>query len=408
MTPVSAPATSRPRSAVLLGLTVLVVAANLRPTITSVGPVLDRIGAETGLGASALGLLGAVPVVAFATVSPLVARLARAVGVDRAVMLALAVLVLATVLRSVPGWTGLVWIGTALIGSAIAVANVLVPSIVKTDFPDRIALATGAYSATLGVVAAAAAGFALPIAELAGWRVAIGGWAGLGVLALLLWPLRLRSRTATPPAAVGVAGVRVWRSATAWWCAAYMGLQSTFFYTLITWLPTLERGIGVAPLVAGFHLSLFSALGVLSGLAVTATLHGRRDLRRHGLAISLAMTVSMAGLLLAPGLVVVWVVLAGLASGASLVFALTLIGLRSHTGADTARLSGMVQGVGYGVAALGPFGVGVLLDLTGAWQSGVVAVGVVAALLAVPAWFAGRDRVLEPSLLNEPHPHTHC
>lgn len=390
-------ASPRTRSAALLIVTVLVVAANMRPTITSVGPVIDRIGADTGLGSAALGLLGAIPVLAFAAVSPLVARLSRRIGPEAAVLVALVVLVLATVLRSLPGWTGLLWIGTALIGGAIAVANVLVPAIVKTDFPDRVAVATGAYSSALGLVAAAASGLAIPLAQAAGWRIAVGGWAALAVVGIVVWSLRFGRGSGARLPAAPPSTAPVWRSGTAWWCALFMGLQSTIFYSLVTWLPTLERGTGIAPLVAGWHLSLFSALGVVSGLAITAVLHGRSDLRIPAVAVSAGMAVGMGGLLLVPSLAILWVTVAGLASGASLVIALTFVGIRARTSADSARLSGMVQGVGYLLAALGPFGVGLLLDVTGAWQAGVVAVGIVGLLQCIPAWFAGRDRVVEAS-----------
>lgn len=388
-------APTRTRSGVLLVGTVLVVAANMRPTITSVGPVLDRIGEGTGLGSAALGLLGAIPVLAFAVVSPLVAALARRIGSERAVLLALVVLVLATLLRSVPGWAGFLWIGTAVLGGAIAVMNVLVPAIVKTDFPDRVAIATGAYSSALGLMAAAASGLAIPIAGLAGWPVAVGCWALLAAIGVAVWALRLRGGASRALPDAAPSSVRVWRSGTAWWCALFMGLQSTVFYSLITWLPTLERGTGIPPLVAGWHLSLFSALGVVSGLAVTAALHGRSDLRVPAVAVSAAVAVAMAGMLAAPALALLWVVVAGLGSGASLVVALTFVGIRARTSADSARLSGMVQGIGYLLAAVGPFGVGLLLGLAGVWQAGIVAVGIASLLQCIPGWFAGRDRVVE-------------
>lgn len=382
------------RSRALLLVTVLVVAANMRPTITSVGPLIDRIGADTGLGPAALGLLGAIPVLAFAVVSPLVAALSRRLGVERTVLIALAVLIVATVIRSLPGWNALLWVGTALIGAAIAVANVLVPAVVKADFPDRIAVATGAYSSALGVFAALASGLAIPIADLAGWRVALGCWAGLAVVGFVVWATR--GWHAGPATASGSPSTApVWSSATAWQCALFMGAQSTVFYSLITWLPTLERGIGIDAVTGGWHLFAFQVAGVVAGLAVTAALHGRGDLRIPAVAVSGGMAIGMLGLLIAPGVALLWVLVAGVASGASLVVALTFIGTRARNGEDAARLSGMVQGVGYLLAALGPIGVGLLLSATGAWQAGAVAVAAVALVQCVPAYLAGRDRTIE-------------
>lgn len=392
------PSAARPlaggtRSGALLIVTILAVAVNMRPTITSVGPVLDRIGADAGLGPAALGTLGSLPVLAFAAMSPLVSALAARVGSDRTVLLALGTLILATVLRSLPGGAVSLFAGTIVIGAAIAVLNVLLPAFVRADFPDRLAVATGTYSSALGASAALASGLALPIAQAAGWRIALGAWAALAVLGGVVWSARRRRGSAASPTREAAAGgARVWRSATAWQVALFMGAQSTVFYLLIAWLPTLERRIGVAPVTAGWHLFGFQAAGIVAGLAITAGMHGRGDLRVPALAVSGGMALGMLGLLLAPDATLGWVLIAGVSSGASLVVALTLIGQRAASSADAARLSGMVQSVGYLIAASGPIGAGVLLDRTGAWQAVVIAVVAVAALQCIPAYLAGRDR----------------
>jgi MFS transporter, CP family, cyanate transporter len=212
---------------VVLLVTILVVAANLRPTITAFGSVVGLVAEDTGLGIGTLGLLGAVPLLAFGVASPVVHLLSRAVGAERAVLISTLVLVLATVLRSWPGSVANLWIGTALMGVAIAVGNVVVPELVKRDFPTDVPLVTGLYSTVLGATAAVASGLALPIAELGGWRLGIGIWVLLSVLAALVWPLRMRGSmvqgsskrqpTAKPigPQGRRTTGPSVWRSAVA-------------------------------------------------------------------------------------------------------------------------------------------------------------------------------------------------
>ena len=150
------------------------MAANLRPTITALGSVVGLVAADTGMGAGALGLLGAVPLLAFAVVSPIVHVLTRAIGADRAVLVSTLVLIVATVVRSLPGSPANLWIGTVVMGAAIAVANVVLPELVKRDFPTEVPMVTGLYSTVLGATAAVASGLALPIAELGGWRLGIG------------------------------------------------------------------------------------------------------------------------------------------------------------------------------------------------------------------------------------------
>lgn len=394
-TPRSAPevARSRATAGALLLITVLVVASALRAPITSVGSVLGSISVDTGLDEAQLGLLGAIPLAAFAVVSPLVHMLARRIGSERAVLLALIVLAIATALRSLPGWNGWLWVGTAILGSAIAVGNVLVPALVKKDFPHRIAISTGAYSAVLSGFAALASGFASPIAARFGWRIAIGVWSVLAVVAALVWLPRVVGATRlAQPASSPAASRTMWSSWTAWQVALFMAAQSTTFYLIITWLPTVEVKIGQTAITAGWHLFVFQVVGIVAGLLVPLAMHGRGDLRGVAVGVSVLMVMGMTGLLLAPALILLWIVLCGASAGAALVIALTFVAQRARSAVDARSLSGMAQGVGYFLASLGPLGAGLLLQLTHAWEPVIIAAGLVACLQIVVALFAGRDR----------------
>jgi CP family cyanate transporter-like MFS transporter len=387
--------TSRAGVPLLVTATVLLVAANLRAAITSVGPVLDRIGADTGLSSTALGVLGAVPLLTFAVVSPSVHLLSRRIGVRRSVLAALIVLVAGTVIRSLPGPQFSLWAGTVLLGAAIAVGNVLLPVIVKTAFPGRVAVLTGVYTSVMSGVAALASGVSVSLAGLGGWRLSLGVWAVLGVLAALSWLPRLREPEV--PDAPAAPGTSMWTSPVAWSVALFMALQSTSFYLLITWLPSIEAGHGVGAAAAGWHLFLFQLVGIVAGLAAGPVIRSRTDQRAIGATLSALMVVAMTGLLLAPGAVLLWVPVAGISAGGAIVLALTLIGLRTRTTGDTARLSGMAQGVGYLIAAAGPVGVGVLHDRTGGWTGPLIAEIAVAAVQLVVALLAGRDRYTHPA-----------
>ena len=385
--------------AVLL-LTILVMAASLRPTITALGSVVGLVAADTGMGAGALGLLGAIPLLAFGVVSPIVHLLTRAIGADRAVLVSTLVLIVATVVRSLPGNLANLWIGTVVMGAAIAVANVVLPELVKRDFPTEVPMVTGLYSTVLGATAAVASGLALPIAELGGWRLGIGVWVLFSVVAALVWPLRMRRSPAREPAvtpssapAAGRTGESVWRSGVAWQVSLIMATQGLTYFTLVTWLPTIEVGLGVEPVTAGWHSFLYQIVGIAAGLAVTPFMRGRRDHRAVGVGISLLLIVAILGLLLAPELLVLWLVVAGLSGGSSLVLALALVGERSPSAAAAGRLSGMAQSVGYLLAAAGPWGAGVLFAATGSWTYPLVAVIAVAGVQLVLSLLAGRDRL---------------
>ncbi|MGY1719089.1 MFS transporter [Blastococcus sp. SYSU DS0552] len=360
----------------LLLVGVLAVAINLRALISAVGPVLPFIGEDTGMSPVQLGVLAAAPVAAFAVVSPLVHALASRFGVDRTLFGSMLVLGAGTVIRSLPepapAWTLL--LGTVVIGAAIAVGNVLLPVVTRRDFPALVPRITGYYIAVQSMVAGAASGLAVPVAEATGsWRTALAVWGGSIVVGLLVWLPRVRTAGPPPPQqrdlpAPALGAVSMWRSPLAWQVAGYFGLQSTAFYVLLSWLPTVEQDMGVRPGAAGFHLSVFLVVGIISNLAVPRVLTIRGDQRITAALVPVGIVVAMAGMLLAPGLVVVWVALSGLALGASMVVALSLISLRAGGDRTASRLSSMAQASAYGGVALGLLVAGGIRELFGPGQ----------------------------------------
>lgn len=398
-TPPKTAATRSARTGLLLaGL--LLLAANLRAGITSVGPVLGDIRESLGLSAVTASVLISVPLVAFAVVSPVAPALARRIGLERALGAALGVLAVAIVVRSLPPVWAL-WTGTALLGVAIAVLNVAIPALVKRDFPTRIGPITGLYSAVQGAVAAIAAGAAVPIAGVAqeGWRLAIGVWAALALIGLAVFAPQLRSRTLPEPDLTpGELRHRSpWGSAIGWQVTLFMGLQSTVFYTLITWLPSIERAAGIPSATAGLHQLFFNGMGIAGSLACAAIIPRLRDQRPIAIGATALLLGAVTGILLAPAWSGVWVCLAGVGGGATIVLALSLFGLRTSHHDQAAALSGMAQSVGYLLAALGPIGVGLLHDLTGSWPAAIGVLVVVLVAQLVAGTLAARDRVIAPA-----------
>ncbi|WP_206074492.1 MFS transporter [Antribacter gilvus] len=390
------------RRAALLAATVFLVTLCLRPAITAVGPVLPRIGADEGLGEGAMGLLGALPLLAFAVMSPLVHKLSARVGAERAVLGALVVLAAATLARSYTGPAGL-WIGTAVIGCAIAVGNVLVPAIVKRDYAANVSRATGVYSAFLAGAAGVASAVSVPIADQAGWRPALAVWAVLAVVVAAAWLPRTLAAGPPPTAVAADSGPTVWRRPMAWWLTAFMGLQSTTFYFMVTWLPSVEASVGVDDRAAGLHMLLYQVVSIVSGLLVPLIMRGRNQVVA-GVVASIPMLAAALGLLLAPGPVLVWVTLAGLGSGASLVVALSLLSLRGRSQAETTRLSGMAQSVGYLAAAVGPVVAGHLVERTGTWSAALTLLAAIAGTQVLVAVVAGRVPGQRPVTDRTPAP----
>lgn len=399
-----APATlARHVPAALVIAGILLVAGNLRAAITTVGPVLSDIEDDLGLSSSAASFLVSLPLLAFAVVSPFVPRVAVRLGLERTLAAALVILAVGLVVRSVPP-TALLWVGTLLIGVAIAVLNVVLPSWVKRDFPTKIGQVTGAYSSVQSAFAAVSSGVAVPVAGLSGlgWRLPAGMWAGLALVAVgvLLPMLRTGSgevpgTPAPAPTAATDGHAPLWRSPLAWQVAAFMGLQSTNYYVLVTWLPTIEKDAGISGATAGVHLVLFSVFGIAGSLGCSALLARMRDQRFLGVGIAVVMLAANLGILVAPGASAVWACIAGFSGGASIVFALSLFGMRARSHTTAASLSGMAQALGYILAAVGPVVVGALHDATDSWTLPMLVLVATSGCLVVAGTLAGRDRTVD-------------
>lgn len=397
-----------PTTLIIAGI--LLVAGNLRAALTTVGPVLSNIRDDLGLSSSAASFLVSLPLLAFAVVSPFVPRVALRLGLERTIAAALGVLAVGLVVRSTPP-TVLLWVGTLLIGVAIAVLNVVLPSWVKRDFPTKIGQVTGAYSAAQSGFAAVASGVAVPVAGLSGlgWRLPAAMWAGMALIAVgVLLPLMWREAGETTEEATDAPGLvttdtghaahpgpPLWRSLLAWQVAAFMGLQSTNYYVLITWLPSIEQDAGISDTTAGLHLVLFSIFGIGGSLGCSALLARLRNQQVLGACIALVLVVANLGIMLAPGATVVWACVAGIGGGSSIVFALSLFGMRARSHRTAASLSGMAQSLGYILAAVGPVAVGALHDATGSWTPPMAVLLVLSGCLVVAGLLAGRDRTVD-------------
>lgn len=377
---------------------VFLIALNLRPALTAVGPLLPMIGAEENLNKGLQGLLGALPLLAFAAVSPLVHLASRRLGMERTILVALGLLAAGTLIRSYTGSTGL-WLGTIVVGSAIAIGNVLVPTLVKRDYVTRISRATSIYSACITISASIASAIAVPLASGTGWRGSLAFWALPAVVTALIWLPRTRATAPgnDPRPTTAVPAGTVWRQSTAWFVTAYMGLQSTTFYIMVTWLPTIETANGHSAQQAGLHLFMYQIVGIVSGLSIPRMMRRPHSQVAAAVTASVPMLIGALGLLLYPGWGIAWAVVAGLGSGASLVVALTLISLRGRTHAETTQLSGMAQSVGYLFAAMGPVAAGYFAQATGGWEASLLLIAALAALQGASAFAAGPARKEAPA-----------
>jgi len=378
----------------LLAIAVVLVALNLRPAITSVGTVLGEAQAALGASATWAGVLTTVPGLCFAAAGFCAPWLARRVGTGMALGAALALLTVGLLIRVLDG--SLVVLGGTLVATAgIALANVLIPVVVKDSFPARIGLMTGVYTAALQGGGALGSAATPPLETmLGGWRAALASWALLAVIAGVVWMFATRGATLRHSGETDAPRRRsLLRSPLAWCVTGFFGLQSFLAYIMMGWLPeVLMDSAGVSQQNAGLLLGLVSLLAVPISLTVPAVAARRGSQSGWIVGLGVIGLVGLFGLLLAPGFSpLLWSILVGL--GMSVFsLALTTIGLRARDGHDTSRLSSMAQGFGYLLAAFGPFLFGLLHDVTGGWTAPfiLVIIGVTAQL--VFGYLAGRPR----------------
>jgi len=387
-----APLAVRPRHVAVLAAAVVLVALNLRTAVTSVPPIL----ADLGLSPTRASLLATLPVALFGVVAAAAPALRRRVGEERAIFWALALMLAGVGARGLWPQAAL-FPATVCACAGIAVINVLLPSFVRRRFPGRVGTMMGLHTMALIAGATFAAGLTVPVREAAGGSngVALGVWSIPVAVALLAWAPLLREQAGRSPAVKDPGAPSLWRSPLAWQVTLFMGLQSLTYFAPLSWLPTIYREEGIESVAAGGLLSVFNALGIVSSLAAPVLAARMRD-QRGAVAATVALTAAgLVGLLVAPGSgALAWAVLLGLGQGAALSLALLMIVVRAGDDETAARLSGMAQGVGYTLAAVGPLGVGLLRAVSGGWTVPLLALLAVVALELVVGLAAGRDRVV--------------
>ncbi|GAA2821139.1 MFS transporter [Crossiella cryophila] len=414
----------------------MLAALNLRPAVTSLAAVLAEVRDSLGVSAVWVSAVTAVPTVCFGFAGLVAPTLARRFGALRVVGFALGLLGLGLALRVLDGPAVLLG-GTLAACSSIAVANVLIPVVVKESFPGRLGFVMGVYSAALSAGGAAAAAFTAPLERwVGGWRLAVGLWAGLAVVALIVWAVARRraqpletaalahdaeeqAAQATDPAAAATPDViapatapaatapaaasttaaagrttSLYRNRLAWAVTGFFGIQSLVAYTWMGWLPEILRDVGgVDPTTAGVMLGALMVIGVPAALIIPPLVTRRRAQSGWAVGMTATSLLGVLGLLFLPTLSpVLWVVLLGVGMGGLFPLALTFITLRSRTVADTAELSAMAQSLGYLIAAIGPFGVGMLHGWTGGWTASLLLVLLAMTIQLLIGYLAGRPR----------------
>ena len=384
---------------------VVLVSLNLRTAVTSLSPLLGVIDAEIGLGAAGMGLLGMIPTAMFAVWGVLTPVALRRMGLEAMTVLAMAAAAIGQLVRAVAHDPWVMGAGSIIALAGMGIGNVVAPPLVKKYFPRHVAAVSMAYITGLQLGTVVPALVAVPVEEAAGWRVSIGWWAVLAVVAAIPWMIEiLRPGTPTGGPTASAAGstgqpqrIRPWRSPVGVALALFFGTNSLSTYAFFTWLPAVAESIGMSRAEGGLALAVYSAIGLVAALVVPWVAGRFEDPYAVVVVSVVAYLAGFAGLLWAPGVAPwLWICLLGVGPS-TFPLCLTLINLRTRTQAGSAALSGFSQGVGYTAACLGPIVFGMLLDGPGL-AAGLGFLTAVLAVMTVVARTACRPVMLEDPL----------
>lgn len=380
---------------------IILIASNLRSPLSSVGPVLNEISTSLGLDNTSAGLLTAIPLIVFATLSGIIGKIAVRYRMENLLGLALVVLILGLILRVNDSVFSL-FAGSALVGIGICVGNVLMPGFIKQEFPNQVGLMTGVYSVAMNLTAALAAGFSIYIGQWTqmGWKGSLGIWAVLALLALLVWlPQWLKSTPETTiEKSLNQNTTSLYLSKQAWNISLFMGLQSLMYYCFTAWLPAVLVDYGMSKIDAGWVLS-YLQLAMLPVTFLGPLLATR--LKNQTFLISFLSLCMALGLVLILFFKLDYVYLAailfGISNGLAFSLAMLFFSLRTQKASTAITLSGMAQSIGYFLAAFGPPIFGQLFDWSGDWQFSFYFL-----LLAVGAmWYFGFLSAQNKTVENE-------
>jgi CP family cyanate transporter-like MFS transporter len=389
----------RQRAFVVIGMVVL--ALNLRPAAVSVGPVLDEIRGDLGMGSTTAGLLTTLPVLCFAGFGYVAPWLGRRLGIHRVMLAALLVTGLGLAARADARSPQVFLVATLPALAGMASANVLLPSLVKLHFPDRIGTMTAVYSTALAIGLTAASVLTVPLSEATGsWRGGIGAWAVVAFVAAVPW-LGLVGHDVKPPDehSATITTRALARSPLAWTMALLFGIQSLQAYAVFGWLPQIFRDAGFSRGAAGLFLGVTTATSIPISLVLPGITARGRHQGRIILALCAAYVAGYTGLIVNPAtLPWLWALLIGIGTG-TFPLVLTLIGLRARTSEGTAALSGFAQSIGYLIAGIGPFMMGALNGATGGWTVPLLVLLVLVVPQGVTGLMVARERYVEDELV---------
>lgn len=389
--------TSRTAAPALSVVAFFLIGVNLRPGISSLAPLLPEVVLDLGLTPSGVSMLTMLPILCLGLFGPLAQRIAGRFGLGKVITGLLMLLVIGLALRVIEN-AATFFLATAIIGTAIGMTGVLMPAVVRLWFPQKIGLMMGVHTMSLCVGAASAVGLSGPIAllagesDVAGWALALSVWAIPALATTLLWVSVGQEVTSSPQSESNNTS-SLWRNPVAWQITGFMAAQSSLAFVTFGWLPVILQDRGLTAIESGGIASLSIMSQAVSALLVPTLAVRNRQQSIWAIGIMTCVAIGLLGCILAPtGLLIVFGLLLGLGQGGSFGLALTLIVLRTNQPQASATLSGMVQGIGSLIAALGPLLAGLLRNFDPTWHLAAFAFTLIAVIAMILGSYAGRPK----------------
>lgn len=387
------------RDSILVVLGILFISFNLRAPITAVGSIVEMIQTEYELTSAAAGFITTLPLIAFAVISPFVAKISSKIGHSMTMMIGLVFILAGELVRSFTGVYGL-FIGTAIIGIGIAIGNVIIPAIIKMYFSSKVGLITSIYTSGMCIFAAVGAGISLPLAKdlNLGWKNSLASWFLLTIITVLIWlPQVIKKQNATQGSKKEVSKTSIWKSPLAWLVTLFMGTQSLLFYSLVAWLPKIVVSKGLTEQFASNMALTFQLMAIPATLLIPTLCDKFKNQKMLVIVTTVIYALGMVFFLIGQttAMMIVAVVLMAIGMGGSISLSIAFISLRSPNSTKASELSGMSQSAGYLFAAVGPILTGAIFDATHSWTIPLILFIALIVLLAVCGIFAGADKTVK-------------
>ena len=369
----------------LVVVAIVLASLNLRPAMASLAPLIETIRLDLDLSFTALGLLTTIPVICLGVFPVVANRLATRIGIERALLLALTVITVATVVRLAGHQVAILFISAFAVGLGVASAQTYVPAIAKRHFGANASVVTALYATTMSASAVIVlATTPLLTRYLGSWPAGLAIWSLPALLGVAFWiPIACGSRPAPRPE-TKPAGLP-WRDPLAWRITLFSAMAFILFFSILAWYAPVYQAQGWSDAAAGSLLAILFAMQLIGTSTVAAAAARRMDRRLLLLIGTLLSVLGLAGVAFAPlSAPWIWAVLTGLGLGVQFTTALTLPVDFGATPEEVGRLTAMAMSVGYLLAAIGPVAVGWLRDLTGGFEVPIAILVVLVIALTLP------------------------